>query len=298
MLAPFMRCRLWVCFLLIASVTVSSARADSSWHAPAGCPDQDDAEDQLRALGADPALLRHGDARVFIDNAPSGERRARVSLRHGERREQRVLYDRSCAALVEAAMLVISLSFEGERAQPADPLALPDEPGAWSRRLAYAGLVRLDEGSLPRPTVGVGGSLRLDLASLRAELEGAVYLWREREQDGMRGLFGLAAGAARACFVPTWPVIAPCAAVEVGQADGRAQSLSHRHARGLWGAALVGVSVSLWPARRVAPIAELELGIPFKRPAFDIEGAGTVFQARSLLVRASLRLAFELLSRP
>jgi hypothetical protein len=240
--------------------------------------------------------LRHGDARVVIDRVSTGELRARVTLRHGERGELRVLYDRACDALVEAAVLVISLAFEGERAR-----AQPDERpprAAWPRQLSLAALARVDASSLPRGSLGLGGALRLSVADLIGELEGAWYLPREEERNGVRGRFGLATGAARACYVTGWRVFAPCMALELGQARGHAIDTARtQRARGLWLAALISASFTLGPYRRFAPIADLEVGFPIKYSAFDVEGAGTLFETRKVVLRASLRLAFELLSR-
>lgn len=280
-------CLLWLCALMASSL----ARAEDTWRAPSSCPDGDDAQEQLEALGADPALLKHGYARVLIDRASTGELRARVTLRHGDRSEQRVLYDRSCDSLAEAAVLVISLAFEGERAEPVQP---EPERARTPLRLAIAGLARVDS-SLPRVSAGLGGTLRLQAGDLISELEGAWYLPRESELDDVRGRFGLTTGSARACYVTGWRVFAPCIALEVGQARGRALNTARiQQARGLWVAALVGASFTLGPYQRFSPIADVELGFPFQRSAFDVEGAGTLFQAHSLLVRVSLRLAFEL----
>jgi hypothetical protein len=169
----------------------------------------------------------------------------------------------------------------------------------WPRQWLVAGLARVDGGSLPQPTVGVGGSLRLNVGRFTSELEGAWYLPREHARDEVRGNFGLAAGAARGCYFTAWRVLAPCAAIELGQAHGRALDTSRtQHARGLWAAALVGVSLALGPYHRFAPIADLELGIPVRRAAYDVEGVGTLFEPRSVIARASLRLAFELASSP
>jgi hypothetical protein len=279
------------CLLLLC--LVESVRAEQPWHAPAGCPDQDDAEEQLRSLHSDPELLEHGNARVYIDTASTGELRARVTLRHGERAEQRVLYDRSCAALAEAAVLVISLSFEGEHAQPPPVKRAPIVRSP--RRLLLAGLARVDGGSLPSPTLGVGGTLRLNVGRFTSELEGAWYLPRDHERDGARGRFGLAAGAARACYSTAWPVFAPCAAIELGQLGGRADGTDvAQQARGLWAAALLGASFAFGPYRRFSPILDAELGFPFQRAAFDVAGVGTLFEPRSVIARASLRLAVEL----
>jgi hypothetical protein len=68
-----------------------------------------------------------------------------------------------------------------------------------------------------------------------------------------------------------------------------------QQARGLWAAALLGVSFAFGPYRRFSPILDAEVGLPFKRTAFDVAGVGTLFEPRSVIARASLRLAFDLL---
>jgi hypothetical protein len=279
--------------VLLLLSSSSLVRADEGWRAPAGCPDGDDAEERLKALHTDPALLNYGQASVTIDVAPSGERRARVRLRHEARIEQRVLYDRSCDALAEAVLLVISLAFEGQHAErPREAARAADR----STRVAVAPLVSFDVGSLPDPTFAVGGALRLSSGRVAGELAGRYFLAREEEVAGLaRGRFGLATGGATACytFVERW--FAGCAALEIGRAMGRAlDTPGRREARGLWIAALMGVELAL-PAPRLTPLLALEVGFPFQRHSFDVDGAGSVFETRSVVGRLSLRLALRLL---
>ncbi|MDB4990465.1 MAG: hypothetical protein JWN04_5643 [Myxococcaceae bacterium] len=286
--------------VLLSWLGETHARAEDSWRAPAGCPDRAQAEVRLRALHADPALLARGEAAVWFDVSATGERRARVRLRHADRVEQRVLYDRSCQALADAALLVISLAFGDKLAEPEAAAARDTKArGHEPRRVqvAVAPLVRLDIGSLPSATYAVGGSLRLRVGRLIGELEGSYFGSRhgERKDPPAAGTFGLATGAVRACYALTERWLAACSALELGRESGRATHAARtKEAHGLWAAALFGLALAL-PTPHLSPIATLELGVPFQRPSFDVDRAGPVFQARTMIVRASLQLAFELL---
>jgi hypothetical protein len=138
--------------------TVHAADLESAWHSPTGCPSALEADRRLRERTQGFSALSSGQAQVWIDHAPSGELRARITLVQEDGREQRVLYGRDCDALSDAVLLVISMGLEAEAEAPsrareqtvpnlpepkheqpaavADPLNAPESEAAASTNLS------------------------------------------------------------------------------------------------------------------------------------------------------------------
>jgi hypothetical protein len=167
-----------------------------------------------------------------------------------------------------------------------------------SHRVAFGPALSVDVGALPRATWGFGAAISLEHAQLRAELDGRYWLSQDtHEPTGHNAELGLVSAALRASY--TWSragvrsLLASCAALELGQATGRGVDLADaRSASALWAAVLVGLDVSLGPyGGRLAPRARAEVGLPLRRPSFDLEGGSAVFQSARFIGRVSIGVA-------
>lgn len=99
---PLFALKYGLCGLLMLLSAPAFARTSDFWQAPPGCPSAKQADGALRKLAEGESAFARGQARVFIDRAPTGELRARVELSHGQAREQRTLLAHDCKALTEA----------------------------------------------------------------------------------------------------------------------------------------------------------------------------------------------------
>lgn len=102
------------------------ASDDVQWTAPADCPGSHEllAGIQQRRGRA----LAPGQARVIGRITGSRGYRLELELDLGDRHEARVLTARTCAALVDAAALLIALAIDGEHAAPESPQPAPAPP--------------------------------------------------------------------------------------------------------------------------------------------------------------------------
>ncbi len=292
------------------------ARASDFWQAPPGCPSAKQADAALRKLTEGESPFARGQARVFIDRAPSAELRAHVELGHGDAREKRTLLAHDCKALTEAALLVIALAaseLESEDASSADAPTASQHSAQQAHdraRFSLGVLSQLDAGSLPHATWGLGASVGLDYRRLQAGLEVSYFGPRIKAlPDGEIGGIevGLVRGALSACYAlyaPNMgrepgsaglPSLSPCVAFEQGVAWGRGVGLvDSRERAGAASSAVLGLSVALRGLGMLLPVARADVGARLRSPSFDVQGVGSVFRAAPVFFRGSLGLLVEL----
>lgn len=177
------------------------------------------------------------------------------------------------------------------------PLPAPAPPR--SRPLDFYGGARLtlDEGSLPRTTVGIGASFGLVRGPIVLEADANAFKDRFTvggPRGGRGGAYiGLATFGARACWrglsgIAEWH---GCLGGELGALSTTGVSVyTPETARGLWSAASAMLSARLLPGRGVSPVAGLLFAHPLGAPDVFIEGFGTVFEPPLVVARCFLGL--------
>jgi len=185
----------------------------------------------------------------------------------------------------------------------------PPRLRAWSVRVGPA--FTIDRGSLPGTSFAVGGALALGVDRFQAAVA-ASYFSRHRMRlvpaEGASAEFGLVTAELRGCYIALGDsmtqsrertgrnfAIAPCIALELGAQRGQGVGLTRAATQtGFWAAGMLGLSASLGPYGRVVPVGSLSFGFPMKRPRFEVEQGGLLFQARPVIMRATLGVMIEL----
>ena len=301
---------------IVATVSAGVAKAQDSfrfaWNAPPGCPDR---AAVLRRIGA---LVGATDVPADLwfdaDVTPSETGRWRIVLKSGwtgstsERRFESV----SCENLAAATALIVAMSIDpaavAERATTATGYREPpsaDEAGTSSRtdrtgaHLAIGLRTAGDLGSLPAPTLAAGGGASLAWPNLRVEAGALAWLPRRTSNDpsAAAGEIGLVTGDARGCakIAGGSAHIDGCIGAEAGVTTGRGTGFPQAtQSRGLWLAALAGLT--LRPSSRdvLGAWVGLDIGVPLFVPTYVIEGVGEVHRPWPVLVRASMGMDFRL----
>lgn len=233
---------------------------DLVWTAPASCPDREALLAGIeRRRGR---LLTPGQVRLRARTSVLGPRRyhLELELNLGERREMRVLTANTCAALVDAAALVIALAIDAgpppattpspPSPEPPEPppelpeqlpaLTAPPEPpppvfadeppaapsGAPPRRRGPGGFVRLqglaELGALPGPTGGLALAGGLLWPRFRLELQATYLAPRTATTVQADVRASLFAGALLGCARPGRGALEfpLCAGLELGGVPG------------------------------------------------------------------------------
>lgn len=188
-------------------------------------------------------------------------------------------------------------------------LSRPPPTRVWSLRLGPTFTV--DRGSLPSASYAVGGALALGADRFQATVA-VSYFSRHQVRivplDEASVEFGLVTTELRGCYFALGDslsqarertgkkyALAPCIALEVGAQRGQGVGLARAATQTrVWATGMLGVSASLGPYGRVAPIGSLSLGFPTRRPRFEVEHAGLIFQPSPVILRATLGLMVEL----
>jgi hypothetical protein len=196
----------------------------------------------------------------------------------------------------------------GLRPGSARELNRPLRQRTWNVRLGPAFTV--DRGSLPSTSFAGGGALALGIGRFQATLS-VSYFSRHRVRlaplAGASTEFGLATGELRGCYIAFGDTssqarehtakkyaLAPCIALEMGAQRGQGKELARAATQtGVWAAGMLGLSASLGPYGRVSPVGSLSVGVPLRRPRFEVEQAGPIFQANPVFLRATLGLMIE-----
>jgi hypothetical protein len=310
------------------------ARVNLRWSAPEGCPDAAHVTGEVdRLLGEEsPRPAAQLDVAATVTRDDGGELTVRLETQGDGGARVREIKGTSCAAVADAAALLVALIIDpvaASRAVPAPsppvvppppvpsppppappPPALPppvpvppSPPGPASTlrpSLRLLGWTLADAGSLPGISAAFGGKAVMVIAPLRFELGGGVWFDRRTtvpQQPSAGGNVGLAAGSADACwsFLRPGPLeLGPCLGFELGRlhADGFGGT-TQGGGSVLW-SALQGGALFAWaPVRWIAGVLRLDAAVPFARPTFVIDVPAPVYVYRSSPVVGRATLAVE-----
>lgn len=297
----------WLTLILISlELSKSTAQAGTlRWQAPPSCPDDKSVEELIESLGAPVELVDSGDFRVSISRIEGDGFAAEIVVPNAGVRH---IEGTDCRQVAEAAVLVIAIAHDplavagsfsrlsGESRRETGPARSPSVPGG------YLGLeVGADLASLPQLTAGGGLVFGLSLPrGMRVEMAGYAWLPRTSTRgptSRASAEIGLYSGSLRGCLDLSWGhlLAGPCVAVELGVTKGKGLDVSHpREVSGLWSAGWLGFALRPRTREGFVPAARVELGTPFERPSFEVNGYGQVFRADVWLLRASLAFRRDL----
>ncbi len=225
---------------LRAETTVPPAAVDVQWSAPAGCPDADDVEAELRRLTNDAVVVESGapvSVTAIVTESELGFRLELRIERHGAV-ETQTLNAKTCATLARAVALVagVDLVAEPEPLQVAPPPPTPVPPPAphhpssppvatqppparsespppespastTSPRRTWQVLASVGAGPslgfVPRITAALGGSLGVQRGPWQVAVHGFHHFVARDEVVPPAQLAGsLTGGGVRGCWVP------------------------------------------------------------------------------------------------
>ena len=275
---------------------------DLRWSAPAGCPDVEVVRAGIaRGLPSTPAGVEPMHADVVVSALDADHWRAARELRGVDWTATRTLKGATCAAVADAAGLVMGLALTSELAAREVVVAPPPPPPAPRIStpivaLAFAG----DVGALPAATPGVALALGWRFTHARAELRGSLFESRAGVVAAFPdtgGRLSLASLAARGCALWGWSVSGgPCLGAGVdrfhGTGTGPVMTGDVTNLAPFLAAGLQGEGrLSRWVAAFVTAEAE----IPLVRARFSVENIGQVHQAAAVSFRgaAGLELRFR-----
>jgi hypothetical protein len=299
-----------------------------AWQAPADCPKQAQVLDEvLRRLGGQPAAGR-GRLRAtgHVDRRPDGHYHVHLVTDLAGVAGDKHLEDASCAALADAAALVIALTFdpdavaaanvpprEAAPSQPPPPAAAaapanttdrPDDaPPAAADERTWGFGAHLAAGAalgmLPGVAFGVSAGATLLVDRARAELGLAWYPTRsgKLEDSEAGGDFQLLAASASGCYAALLAPFeaAPCVGLSIGSISAQGTNvLDEREGSGLWVAPFAAIRLFVPLTEPVGLRADLGLELPLRRNRFVIEDLGgtaqpdTVHRAAAVVGRAAV----------
>jgi hypothetical protein len=269
------------------------------WEAPAGCPDADSVRAGIvRGVPPSPTGTEPMYAGVLVSALDAANWRAALDLRGVDWTATRALKGPTCAAVSDAAALVIGLALTSDL-QAREVVVAPPPPRALSTptvALAFVG----DVGTLSTATPGGALALGWRFARARVELRGSLFASRagavSSEPDtGAR--ISLASLDARACYLrgAAWSV-GPCVAGGIDRLRGTGTGPITAGGRTSFAPFFAGGLQGEWRLSRwVVPFLTAEAAIPLVRGRFSVEDVGQVHQAAAVLVRgaAGLELRFR-----
>jgi len=276
---------------------------DLRWDAPPGCPAATVVRANItRGLPAVPPGVAPMLASVVVRALDGEHWQASLELRGVDWTATRVLKGASCAAVADAAGLVIGLALTNELADrpvvvvPPPPPAPAPSISAPVASLAVAG----DTGALPSATWGGALAIGWRWTHARAEARGSLFAARGGDVAAFPdtgGRLSLASFAARGCALWGWSVSGgPCVLAGVdrlrGTGAGPIMTGAVTNLAPFLGAGLQGEGrLSRW----VAVFASVEADFPLVRARFSVENLGQVYQPAAVSFRgaAGLELRFR-----
>lgn len=292
----------------IASTPVSAlaSTVDLRWSAPTDCPTGASLREGLsKRLGREVTFSADAPVRVEAEVVARGAGyELDLRTRSASHSDQRRLQASSCNELARATLLIASVLLLAEPAGEApsaahspDMLPEPARPRSWfvSASVRAVG----DVGSLAAASLGPAFGIGLGLSALRFELA-AIILPSQRldapEPESGSATLQLTAASAGACWeFFDGPLLSPCLRVELGRLRGRGLELqSTQTADGLWLVTWIGARGGLPLLEWLLLRAELSLGLPLSRPAFAVEGLGTLHKVPAAVGRLELGVEVRL----
>lgn len=258
---------------------------------PPNCPSEQALLDSLDSLlGSDFETDTRLQAEVHITQSGLGdwglELRYRTSSGSSDSRQLR---GETCAAVSEAAALVLALALNPRALSKPEPKPQPDpeqtplaqadepavEPSSSGVRLAPSvGVLGVfDTALMPESSGGVGAHLGLRIGLFELRVRGQLLLPRDHVQGGVTTTFGAWSVDLGVCaHLPLGPaLVGPCARAEVGSLRGQLQGDVVVDSPGTGRVQALGLGAEArWP---VAPPLWLSLNADFswitRRPVFD-----------------------------
>ena len=275
------------------------------WDAPPDCPSLATLRVVIaRGLPSAPAGMAANYANMYagvvVTALDADHWLAALDLRGPDWTATRALKGATCAAVTDAAALVIGLALTSEL-EAREVLATPPPRPPPAPSTPFAALaVAADAGTLPTATPGGALSLGWRFTHARVELQGSLFESRaattaSRPDTG--GRLSLVSLAARGCALWGRAVsFGPCVGAGVDRlhgagtgpiAAGAATSFAPFAAGGLQGA----WRLSRW----VGPFLTVEAAIPLVRARFSVENVGLVHQPADVSFRgaAGLEIRFR-----
>jgi hypothetical protein len=269
------------------------------WDAPPGCPAIVTVRAGIaRGLPEVPAGIAPMQASVVVSAADADHWQASLDLRGVDWTATRNLKGATCAAVSDAAGLVIGLALTNELAArpvivaPAPPPPAP--PAPLSTPIVSVAMVG-DAGALPSATVGGALSLGWRLTHARAELRGSLFDSRAGSVGAFPatgGRLSLASLAARGCALWGGAAAAgPCVAAGVDRLHGTgtgpiAAGEVTSDAPFLGAGAQAEARLSRW----VVAFLGLEAAFPLVRGRFSVKNLGQVYQPAAVSFRGAVGL--------
>ncbi len=293
------------------------------WEAPPECPSaaavERDVAQILSASSAPTAALR---ARGVASRTSPDKWRADLVLRGVVWEAHRTLEGATCAAVAEAAAVVIALAINPQIEPPA-PKVPPPKPMPPSKPTAQPEAVPTPEqgehfvhrppagpflgvgvvsdlGTLPGAAFGAEGWIGWQIAALRFDVGGSYFLSKRgtlpRHSD-IGATFQLAAMGQRSCYQWAYESISVGPCLDVGltwtRAEGFGPIVSYR-------VSTVGFSLGAdmalaWQLSRfLRPYFRLSGALPVARPEFAVQGLETLHRAAIVSVRGVIGIEAQL----
>lgn len=273
-----------------------------AWEAPAGCPDAASVTARVEAiLRGPPAAPVAVVARGKVERAGATFRLA-LTLRTGDLEETRAIDAGSCAALAEAAAVVVALAIDPSKEDASPEPAAPPEPPpppepapppsapAPRRKPKRPPPPSRPPSDVSRVALGLGGAFALGALP---EASGAVVasgtLRLDRVRVGLLGSFTLPVsasfdrtagatfhqlelGAFGSYLVPLGPVaLGPAANLEVTQVRVRGFGIRDpKLSTTFWPTAVVGARLEAKLSSRLGLFSRADALVPLAAPAFSL----------------------------
>jgi len=275
------------------------------WTAPPECPNEQLVTSQVSALAGETLARQPLSVRARI--VAGNEHRYRLELRVATREEDaRVIESDDCQKLAEATALIVSLHLSSRAKSeskdvnvappPAAPLPPETRPPERAARRTHGGLgvdVSGDLGTLPTIAWGAGFRGYVSRGLLRGEL--GAMLWPRSEATAQSPFGGGASISLRTLALAgcwTWEPrlgLSGCFRVEGGILHASGFGISRPStSNGLWLAGFAGLTARLFTWGAIAPIVKVEVGMPVRYAAVEIERIGDVYTSSPVLLRFAI----------
>ncbi|MEM1033609.1 MAG: hypothetical protein AAGN82_24955 [Myxococcota bacterium] len=309
----------------VSLLAATGARADEGrvrvqlrWTDGNACRPKPVAPAVRRLLGHDAAEGSTIVGSVQMRRTSSGHIDVRLRTRQLGREGERTFEAATCGKAFDALALILSVMLApvetsetvAAALEPDAPHLAPPErpveeagepvetqPATFSWRGGVGPRLGGDLGSLPRPTVFVGGAVSLFGPNWHVSVGAAGWLPRRSDEGPRAGTgaeVGLVAGHARGCwtFLQTPLSLDACAAMGVGRAQGRGVGLREVETSDQpWAAAGPGLTVRS-PSPWLPATMALDVPILVARPTFVIDGFGTTYEASPAAIRLTVGADF------
>jgi hypothetical protein len=286
----------------------AGSNVELDWDAPSECPTGASVTAEIeRILAGSPSRSARMRVQATASRVSADKWHVELYLRGAEWEAKRGLDGPTCAAVSDAAALVIALAINPEVERPAPsvkpaPLSKPEpgiEPRAPIATPTFAGPALGvgavgDAGAVPDGTVGIEGNFGWTIGSVHTELSGMYFLERRgtlAERNDVGATFRLGAMSLRGCyqFARERLAFGPC--VDVGLQWTSAQGFGPVAVYQVSGVAPIigGALGAEWLVSRFfVPYARLGGMVPLARPDFAVQGMGHVHRAAIVSFRGTV----------